>query len=198
MILSSLVIAGALGVGSVGASLKAYREQKRKKEYPWTVAAERMAKRELLKGRPNRRFGGEMRGRIRQNVKRVQVMTIAMTQEIIAPFVGDSRQQQLQELAVGSEVEISEKEKKARQNVRANSVMLGLAIGGALIHPALYMPCGLLMEYDYVSSRLPLAYQALIKERRLNIHVLYTFFVTGSTDNSVSSFPPRQGCGMSL
>jgi Cu2+-exporting ATPase len=57
--------------------------------------------------------------------------------------------------------------------------MLAFAIGGALIHPALYVPCGLLMLHEYVSYSLPLAYQAL-KERRLDINVLHAFFVTGS------------------
>jgi Cu2+-exporting ATPase len=38
MIISTVAIAGALGAGTVGASLKAYREQKRKKEYHWPYA----------------------------------------------------------------------------------------------------------------------------------------------------------------
>jgi hypothetical protein len=37
MIDTSLAIAG----GALGFSLKVYREQKRKKEFPWTVVAER-------------------------------------------------------------------------------------------------------------------------------------------------------------
>ena len=44
MILSSLAIVGTLGAGTVGAGVKVYRDNKRKREYPWSVAAERIVK----------------------------------------------------------------------------------------------------------------------------------------------------------
>lgn len=47
MILSSLTVAGALTTGTVGASVKVYHEQKRRKEQPWTVVAKKMTRRPL-------------------------------------------------------------------------------------------------------------------------------------------------------
>ena len=48
MIISGVVIAGGLGAGTFG--VVKYRENKRKKEFPWTVAAEKLG---LMKKKPH-------------------------------------------------------------------------------------------------------------------------------------------------
>ncbi len=49
MILTSVALAGALGAGTLGATIKTYREERRKKEFPWTVAAEKLTKKKKKK-----------------------------------------------------------------------------------------------------------------------------------------------------
>ena len=50
MILTSVALAGALGAGTLAATIKTYREERRKKEFPWTVAAEKLTKKKKKKG----------------------------------------------------------------------------------------------------------------------------------------------------
>jgi hypothetical protein len=84
MFLTSVAIAG--GVLTVG--VKRYRDHKRKKEYPWTVAAERMAKNDLaLVNRQHRSVKrGGMVARVSENMGQLEARSQAFTQEIIAPF----------------------------------------------------------------------------------------------------------------
>lgn len=117
MIISGVVIAGAATAGTLGASIKAYREEKRKKEFPWTVAAERMAKNKfsLVKKRRKSQFGAEPKiiDHVISNIRQVQAKSASLREEIIAPFVGEKRKGQLAEIAGnGSDENPMEKESK--------------------------------------------------------------------------------------
>lgn len=185
MFLSGVVIAGgAVITGTLGASVKVYRENKRKREMPWTVAAERMAKNELAlaKGRRKSLFGAQegMIDRVTSSIRGKLDRSQALTQQIIAPFVSNTRRQQMQEIsAISDEVEISETEKKARKELAFASVTFALAVGGSLFYPPLYWPTTLGLIY-YYEKFYKLAYQALFKERRLSADVLHAVFATGA------------------
>jgi Cu2+-exporting ATPase len=186
MILSSVVIAGAATAGTLGASLKAYREKKRKKEYPWTVAAERMAKKELAmrKGRHRKRSlfrggsGEGIVGRVSENISRVHASSQAFRQEIMAPFVSDTRQQQMQEITVSDSVQEMQEEETAKRNLIVSSVSLFFASAGALFYPPLYVPAviGTGVVYHYFFKE---AVEEL-KKRRLNRYVISTIVLIGA------------------
>jgi hypothetical protein len=54
MIVTSLAIAG----GALGFSVKVYREEKRKREYPWTVYAEKIEKKNRKRKRKRKSKDG--------------------------------------------------------------------------------------------------------------------------------------------
>jgi Cu2+-exporting ATPase len=131
-----MVIAGVLGAGTLGASLKAYREQKRKKEFPWTMAAERMAKNKL----------GLVKGCQR------------------SPFYRQT----------SGEVQV---QKEAKRLVVSSASLLFVS-AGALFYAPLYVPGILGIVYLYTSF-LKGAY-TIVKERRVNVQLLYTVVITGA------------------
>ena len=173
MILSTVVIAGAATAGTLGASVKAYREQKKKKTYPWTVAAERMAnnKSALVRARyPKRSVFEGQKGiveRVSSSISRVQSKSQAFTQEMIAPFVSDSRNQQLAEIIGTQDLGDIEVQRRARRFYLASASLLS-ASAGALFYTPLYVPSILGVIYLY-SGFLKGAYHAIVKEKRVNI-----------------------------
>ncbi len=172
MILTSMAIAG----GTVATSIKVYRDNKRKREFPWTVAAERMAKNQLAKGgRSPLPFGAGvgLRGRLSSSLSKVQA-TSSQAQEIIAQYVGDTRRQQLQEMATSKEevAELSDEEKELNRNLSLLSVALGFTAGGAWLYP----PLTLIGLPFYLYSAVPMImrdfYTAVVKEKRISMAAL--------------------------
>ncbi|MGB0386895.1 MAG: hypothetical protein ACPGWR_18940 [Ardenticatenaceae bacterium] len=179
MILSRVVITGALGAGTLGAGVKAYREHKRKKEFPWTVAAERMARNSLVAG--SRLPFGRQRGiqeRVISNIQRVHAKSVALTQEIIAPFVDDTRKRQLADITSDTLGEV-QAQKEAKKNLYVSSASLLLVSGGALFYTPLYVPGILGVLYTY-SFFLKGAYHAIFKKRRANVDVFMIVCATGA------------------
>ena len=126
MMISTVALVGALGVGTVSASLKAYRERKRKEQYPWTVAAERIGAYPLVKPKRENRFiatGKTTFSKLMEQQKRL--------------FPSDMRQQQLATLSEGSdEAEISVEEQDVNRLLAVSLGTLPLAIAGSSV-PAL-------------------------------------------------------------
>ena len=120
MIVSSIVLAGAVGVGTASASLKAYRERKRREQYPWTVAAERVGVYPLVKEKRENRLiatGKTTFSKLMAQKKRL--------------FPSDIRQQQLAELSAGSEeAEISGEEEELNRLLAVSLGSFALTTGG--------------------------------------------------------------------
>ena len=156
MILSSVVIAGAATTGTLGASIKVYREEKRKKEFPWTVAAERMAKNKLplVKGRRKRQFG--MIDRVTSSIRRVQAKSASLREEIIAPFMGENRLQQLAEIGGNANANENQMQKESKRNLVVSSASLLCVSAGALFYAPLYVPgiAGILYSYSLLPDSL--------------------------------------------
>jgi Cu2+-exporting ATPase len=153
MILTSLAIAG--GVLTIG--VKVYREHKRKKESPWTVAAERMG--------------------IYPKIARKQEHTLVRTgkaalsklkEQQTRLFAPDTRQQQLAALSSGSEEsEISIEEQELNRLLAISAGCFAVAIGGLWL-PALniiLVPGTLYLLRPWVSR----TYQLIIKEKRVGL-----------------------------
>ena len=150
MIISSVALAGALGAGTLGA-LK-YREEKRKKEFPWSVVAEKMAKKEKSNGprsAPSSRsslFSKESsKTRLSSALASTKMVFYNFKNDKLSLLFYDRRRQQLQDISsTGEEIELSDAEKEANRNVALAVSSLVLTAGGALLHPALTllsMPC---------------------------------------------------------
>ena len=158
MIVTSLVVVG----GAVIASVKVYSDKKRERDFPWTVAAERMA-------RKSARQRGVIK-RVTSSIKRVQAKSVAFSQEIITPFVSDTRQQQLEEVTIRNVAHEMQKEKAAKRNMAISGFSLLMVSGGALFYPPLYVP-GVIGTVVAYRSFLKGAIAAL-KERRINADVV--------------------------
>ena len=110
MIISGVALAGALGAGTLG--IKIYREEKKKKEYPWTYAAERMARKN---GLTTRRKGAKRRlvlpsrskkkspllldgvsRRLDEGVLSTKASLTRVKKQLVKPFAQDRRREQLQ------------------------------------------------------------------------------------------------------
>ena len=168
MILSSVVIVGGLGAGTLG--VVKYRENKRKKEFPWTVTAERMAKNQLVPGK-------------RKKAKRASPLLIAaslaaLTKSLrdvrkkLSLFSSDLRSQELKELSsapvevsasghrlslfhkllaplqeqreqlqqiAGQKIEKSAKEKRMERNLVVASVDIGIAAMSLFYPPLIFL-----------------------------------------------------------
>lgn len=190
MLVSSLVIGGVLSAGTFGASLKAYQERKRKREYPWTVAAERMAKNK----RPSlARRHGQKKPVERQKcivlpvsplpasaqalISKAQATSQAFTKQVMAPFVGDTRHQQLQEISSGEGAQISQAEQEAKRDLTIASGSLLLAIGASLFYAPLYVPSVLCTAY-LCRFFLKETYKG-IKKREVDIYGFSTLILVG-------------------
>ena len=173
MILTSVALAGALGAGTLGATIKTYREERRKKEFPWTVAAEKLTKKKKKKGvlaeKPAARWA-----RLRERVSG------SFVGELIAPYVDQTRRQQLSEITVKEEVlEVSEGEKEAKQTFLLASCGTFLTAGGSLFYAPLYVPGLLIMAYLFKDTFRD-AYKALVEERRMGIEMLVAIELPGA------------------
>lgn len=181
MILSQIVIVGTLGAGTLGAVK--YRDLRRKREFPWTVAAERIAKNQLplakrRKISPFRAKSG-MRGSVTSSIKRGYAKSQTLTQEIIAPFAGETRKEQLQEITGTLDAGESEVHDAAKRKVVISSASLLCVSAGALFYTPLYVPGVLGIAYLY-SFFFKTAIEGLVKERRLTSEALNTVLATGA------------------
>lgn len=150
LLVISLTIASAGGALAVGA--KALRDQKKKKEMPWTYHAKKLA---------------------RRATKRKTVTT---------PLFTDARQEQLKELfSVGKENvdrEISAAEKEINRYLATSSVSLALATAGTLFYP----PLALLSLPGLVYGTFPVwqkAYRALFYDKQVKIAILDSIALPG-------------------
>ena len=174
-----MIITGVVSALALGASLKVYRNNKstrEKREMPWTVAAERMAKNELPKKRRRRLRFGESAGlseHLSSSISKVQAISWK-AQEIMAQIVGDTRRQQVQEITVSKEeaAELSDEEKELNRNLLLLFVALGFTAGGAWLYP----PLTLIGLPFYLYSAVPMImsdfYTAAVKEKRVSMAAL--------------------------
>ncbi|MGB0384985.1 MAG: heavy metal translocating P-type ATPase [Ardenticatenaceae bacterium] len=174
MLLSSALIAG----GALAVSTKLYQQNKRKREMPWTVAAEKMAKNKLL-GSPS--VVGFPLGKknlltdVRTKIAHGKATLSQFNEEQIRPlfpsvgFLGsDLRSQQFAEISHDSAPLISEAEQKANRHIAIASTCLGLAISGYLFFPPfqwLSVPIFIYLTRPIYQN----AYKAVVKERKLTV-----------------------------
>lgn len=144
--ISGLVITGALGAG-----IKVYREEKRKKEFPWTVYAEKLAiktgqKKLTLSGAEGHYSGQNLLSSIHNK----SVMRQERLRYKMAPFgsklfvpatrgeAGTLPSEQLENISYDENDEESRAEQRTlNQNMMIASASLGLASMGALFYPPL-------------------------------------------------------------
>ncbi|MGB0389379.1 MAG: hypothetical protein ACPGWR_31535, partial [Ardenticatenaceae bacterium] len=116
-----------------------------------------------------------MMDRVTFSIRRVQAQSAAFTEQLIAPFVDNSRNEQLEEIR-GTEASYpseAKMQKKAVRNFWLSSANLLLISGGALFYTPLYVPGVLGIAYIY-SSFVKGAFHTVINERRVNGEVLST------------------------
>ena len=167
MILSTVVVAAAATAGTLG--VVKYRDVRRKKQFPWTVAAERLARKSrATKRRP---VGAGITNHVTSSITRVQAKSQRLAQGLMAPFVDDTRKGQLKEITASDTLAEMEGQKERIRNVYLSSASLLLVAGGALFYTPLYVPGMLGVAYVY-SCSLKGAYQAVFKERRINIDAI--------------------------
>ncbi|MGB0388250.1 MAG: heavy metal translocating P-type ATPase [Ardenticatenaceae bacterium] len=160
MFLTSLAVAAA----ALGVSVKVYRDRKRERLYPWTVAAERMARKSA------QRHQRGIRADVTSSIKRVQAKSVAFRQEIMAPFVSDTRRQQLSEVTISNVAHEMQKQKAIKRNLTISGFSLLMVSGGALFYPPLYVPgvIGTLVAYrTFFKGAI-----AALKEGRINVDVI--------------------------
>ena len=137
MLLSTIIMGGALYAGS-----KAYKERQKRKKKPWTFVALKMERKRLAK-----RARQEKRSLLTIEIlpKMPSVILTRLSQEKISPLFllsgfanVEARHQQLKELSSGAdESEISEREKKVNRDLMISTVSLSFATAGALLYPSL-------------------------------------------------------------
>jgi cation transport ATPase len=164
----------------VSQSKRTASKKERKREFPWTVAAERMAKKELALVKRRHSFGAQegMSARVTSSIRRGQAKSLVLMQEIIAPFIDETRNQQLAEIT-GSDLGEVQMEKKAKRKLYVSSASLLLISAGILFYAPLYVPGILGLVYIY-SSFLKGGYHGLVKEHRINVDALMAAIVTGA------------------
>ncbi|MGB0383952.1 MAG: hypothetical protein ACPGWR_03930 [Ardenticatenaceae bacterium] len=160
MILTSMVLAGALGTGTLG--IKAYREEKKKKEYPWAYAAEKMArknglalrwkeaKRPLLlpsrtKKKPSLLLDGVLLVPVSRRLSEGMLSTKAsltrVKEQLVKPFAQGARHQQLEAVSKEDEaarkqaVGISPEEQQINRYMASGAIALGLSVDGYFMSP---------------------------------------------------------------
>ncbi len=161
MIISSVALAGALGVGTLGASVKVYREEKRKKEYPWTYAAERMARKKkgplwepwageslflpsrrkkppLLLDKLNRRISN-LSARTKAPFDKLRASLTTVKKQIIKPFAQDTRREQLQAFSSSDETGISFETERINRYMTIGATAMGFSMAGYFIPPLTFI-----------------------------------------------------------
>ena len=155
LLINSLLLGGALLT-----SAKLYQENKRKKETPWTVYAERIGVLKHKKKNQGRALD-KMRARLQ-----------TLKQDALAPV--RTRRQQMEEI-VGSEINQEQKETNRMLAIASGN----LALAGMSVF---YPPLLWLVVPIEIYSAIPLyqlAYQAVFSEKRVSSYVIDTVLVSG-------------------
>ena len=181
MIISSVVIAGALSGGILGTSVKVYRENKRKKETPWTMYAEKIAK----KKRKSAITDGTLAFARRRERGKGMMVAVASSAQIIPqkmrailPFSNDLRRQHLQEIASSDEaLEMSQVEKAALRRIKIAGMACILTGIGVSIHPLSLLLAAPLLGYTFIYNYRD-GYQALRKEHKIKPDLISSFSST--------------------
>jgi Cu2+-exporting ATPase len=159
MLLSGVVIAGGtLVAGTFGASVRSYREKKRKKESAWTVYAERMAKNDLVIYRRKSPFLVGKK-RFPTKVAEGKAALIKFKEEQITPLFSGQQ-----------ENEISKEEKEINRYLTYGGISLALATGGlwSPVLNILYVPAFLYTLRPFLVR----AYQGVVKEKKVGVAVM--------------------------
>ena len=164
MILSQVAIVG----GTLIAGVKIFRDEKRKKEFPWTVAAERLAKNRPLKPKPlTDRLIGQAKLRLitlREELKYFLPQGVRL----------NPRQQQLVTISSstnevdGTEIELSDPEKELDHYLKVCLLSLGQLSISSLFYP----PLNILSLPALIYATIPFyqhAYRLLFKERKVGV-----------------------------
>ena len=164
MILSSVAIAG----GALTASVKVYRDHKRKKEYPWTVAAERMAVYPLLKRKRENRYVATGKAALNEFTKQQKIL-----------FLPDTRQEKLAELSSGSEeaaISVEEQEVNRLLAVSASSLVITTASLWVPALKLLLVPTTIYLLVPFLKR----AKKLIFEEKHLGVPMVDLIFVTGA------------------
>lgn len=171
------IVALTVTSGVVGASVLKIKENKKKKEKPWTYYAEKTgAYKRLNMYRGTRESSKSLIRRdmlLSSSYERGKEALLKIQQEKIAPFLVDSREQQFSELSsvVGGENEISEAEKEINRGLKTLSVSLAFATAGTLFYP----PLALLSLPGLLQRIIPLirrGYREFREDRRFTMSTL--------------------------
>jgi Cu2+-exporting ATPase len=174
MLISILISGGALIT-----SAKLYEKNKRKKETPWTVYAEKVG---VIKHKKNNWLATSLsfsrRLAQRTAIDKIQATIQTFKQDTTRPLWGDTRQPWLKKGSpTAGQIQVSQTEKELNRHLAVAVASLGLAAGGALIYP----PLSLFSVPGVIYSSHPIfknGYKSLIEEREVNIDVLNAIIVT--------------------
>ena len=165
--------------GALATSVKVYRDKKRKREFPWTVAAERVARKQK-RGRRRLWKAQKPLGRLQLPSAKGASDQVAALVPPIKPLFVDPRHQQLKELSSGVEEgdEVSTMSKVDRDLI-ISSVSLGLATAGALFYsPLSLLSVPGLLWITVVNCED--AYGAFKDGRGISIYTLSALFSSGT------------------
>lgn len=167
------VIAGAFGV-----RIKADPPQKRKLLLPHTLADALITHDSPGVERQPLASQEGMIYRAISDISLLKAKSHSWMQEIIAPFVDDTRTKQLADITDDTLGE-RQVQKEAKKNFYISSASLLLVSAGALFYAPLYIPGILGVLYTY-SFFLKGAYHSLFKKRRANVDVFMIVCATGA------------------
>ena len=178
----------AIASGTLMAGSKVYLQNKRKKEMPWTVAAERLEKRRRKRQRrTSGRFVTSLTKFKREPIIPMGRLMGAPARRLFAinPFSNkDGRQEQLLEIANGTEeIEMSQLPSKEEQEINHYMAFSGLSLAlttaGALFYPPLTVasiPVLLYMATNFFKWQ----YNMMFKEKRVGAALIDFMTVTGT------------------
>ena len=173
MILSSIAMVTVLGVGTFGASVKAYHEQKRKREMPWTVYAEKIERRRRTRLVGRAVTEARLRGAPFSNPFKAEHL-----KRLWPTFGGtNTRQQQLVEMSSSREEAESEASKKMGRYFALSATSLALTVGSIFYTPLLFASVPVLFI-----STLPLLkinFDFILKEQKIAVGLVDVLSVTG-------------------
>lgn len=177
MILTSLLISG----GAVATSVKVYRDKKREREFPWTVAAERLARKQKSGQRGLWKAQKPLHGLQIASSKGAWDQVAALV-EPIRPLLVDPRHEQLKELASESQ-EGDVNEGKTMSKVDRDLIISSLSVGFATAGALFYSPLSLLSVPGLLWITLVNcedAYHGFKSGRGISIYTLSALFSSGT------------------
>ena len=168
MIIHSVVIVGTTAIGILGLGIKTVQDLGQRKSARKRTFVEKLD----CKPQPVKRssLNKSRIERISSAIMVIRAKSIEFIQEIIAPFVNDTRAKQLQDITDSDGSFGIHVQKQSTKNLWIASAGLLLVLGGSYYYAPLYIPGLLLIGYIY-SLCLKGAYRAGIKERRFNMDV---------------------------